>query len=255
MQTINPPLPPKVPSPSNDSPPSAQPAVPGEAHYGVNALPQWKRVFDIVVIIAAAPVWFPMMIFISLWIKLVSPGPVFFRQQRVGLHGKKFMMLKFRSMKPHAETDNHENHFDHLVQNNQPMTKLDVAGDHRMISSGWILRATGLDELPQLFNVIRGNMSLVGPRPCTPRELANFQPAQLERFNATPGLTGYWQVNGKNKTTFNEMIDLDVFYARNLSLRLDLAIIRKTIPALLAQVSDSQKVREPSGVRETRTAN
>ena len=158
-------------------------------------------------------------------------------------------------MKPHAETDNHENHFDHLVLSNRPMTKLDVAGDHRMIFSGWILRATGLDELPQLFNVLRGNMSLVGPRPCTPRELANFQPSQLERFNATPGLTGYWQVNGKNKTTFNEMIDLDVFYARNLSLRLDLAIIRKTLPALLTQVSDSQKVREPSGVRETRTAN
>ena len=211
--------------------------------FGFDPVPRWKRVFDIVAILLSAPLWLTGMICISLWIKLVSPGPIIFRQERVGLHGRKFMMLKFRSMKVNAETDQHEDHFDRLVDSNRPMKKLDAAGDRRMIVSGWILRATGLDELPQLFNVLSGEMSLVGPRPCTPRELSKFQKWQLERFNACPGLSGHWQVNGKNRTTFSRMIELDIFYARNVSLRLDLVILLKTIPALFAQVSESQSVR------------
>ena len=222
---------------------STPPASPEEFPFDFRPVPGWKRVLDLIAIFLTAPLWLPAMICISLWITAISRGPIFFVQERVGLGGRRFMMLKFRSMKVHAETGRHEDHFDRLVESDRPMTKLDVAGDGRMIFSGWILRQTGLDELPQIFNVLRGEMSLVGPRPCTGRELSKFQTWQLERFNACPGLTGHWQVNGKNKTTFSKMIELDIFYARNRSLRLDLEIILKTIPALFAQVRESQAVR------------
>lgn len=211
------------------------------------AIPAWKLALDIAAILIASPIWLTVMIGISIWIKLVSPGPIFFTQERVGFRGKKFKILKFRSMKMHAETDSHEDHFARLVESDQPMTKLDAAGDSRLIFSGRLLRATGLDELPQLLNVLWGDMSLVGPRPCTEPELSKYQMEQLERFDAYPGLTGYWQVNGKNNTTFSRMIELDVYYARHASLRLDLLIIFKTIPALLAQVRESRSGREPQG--------
>ena len=144
-----------------------------------------------------------------------------------------------------AGTDSHEDHFDRLVDSNGPMTKLDAKGDARVIFSGSFLRATGLDELPQLFNVLWGDMSLVGPRPCTEHEVSKYQMEQLERFDACPGLTGHWQVNGKNKTTFSRMIELDVFYARHTSPRLDLIILLKTIPAVLAQVRETRNGRDP----------
>ena len=153
------------------------------------------------------------------------------------------MMLKFRSMRVSTETQSHENHFARLVQTNARMTKLDAVGDPRLIPGGRILRAAGLDELPQLFNVLRGEMSIVGPRPCTPHELKNYKVSQHERFDAVPGLTGHWQVNGKNRTTFTDMIDLDIFYSRNKSLWLDLTIIAKTIPALVGQLQESRAFR------------
>ena len=102
------------------------------------------------------------------------------------------------------------------------------------------MRAMGLDELPQIFNVLRGEMSLVGPRPCTVNEFQCYQTWQKQRLDALPGLTGYWQVNGKNKTTFSEMIEMDIYYARDLSLRLDVSILLKTVPAILTQVLESR---------------
>lgn len=207
--------------------------------FALSGLPRWKRCLDIGSIVLSAPLWMPLMICMALWIRLVSPGPVFYRQERVGLRGRRFKMLKYRSMKVNADTQHHENHFDNLVDTDSPMIKLDSAGDSRLIKGGWILRATGLDELPQIFNVMRGEMSLVGPRPCIPRELNKYQPWQTERFNAAPGLTGYWQVNGKNKTTFSKMIELDIYYARNMSPSLDLVIMLRTFPALIAQVLGS----------------
>jgi lipopolysaccharide/colanic/teichoic acid biosynthesis glycosyltransferase len=120
------------------------------------------------------------------------------------------------------------------------MTKLDQRGDARLIPLGRILRSTGLDELPQLFNVLRGEMTLVGPRPCTPHEFQSAPEFLSRRLSVPPGLTGYWQVNGKNKTTFREMIAMDEHYARNLSLGLDLRILFKTFPALLGQVLASR---------------
>lgn len=202
--------------------------------------PLWKRSLDLTCILLTFPVWLPLMIMAVLMIKVVSRGPVFFRQQRVGLGGTHFMILKFRSMQENAETRTHEGHLQQLMQADRPMTKLDASGDSRLIPGGRLFRATGLDELPQLFNVIRGEMSLVGPRPCTPNELQRYQARHKERFQFPPGLTGYWQVNGKNKTTFSEMIEMDLHYGRRMSVRLDLVIMLRTLPAIMEQVRDSQ---------------
>jgi lipopolysaccharide/colanic/teichoic acid biosynthesis glycosyltransferase len=188
------------------------------------------------------------MIGVMILIKVGSPGPIFYRQERVGYRGKLFMIFKFRSMKVNADTRSHERHFANLIGDNSPMTKLDASGDPRLIPLGRILRAAGLDELPQLFNVIRGEMSLVGPRPCLPYEFQRYAPWQQERVNAAPGLTGYWQVNGKNKTTFGEMIDMDILYSKNMSLALDFAIIFKTIPAIIQQVLEARSRMRPRRV-------
>jgi lipopolysaccharide/colanic/teichoic acid biosynthesis glycosyltransferase len=203
-------------------------------------LPRWKRVLDLTLVLASFPLWLPLMILVMSLIKIGSSGPVLYRQDRVGYRGKLFMIFKFRSMKVDAETSSHEQHLASLMGNNSPMTKLDAAGDPRLIPLGRIFRATGLDELPQIFNVIRGEMSLVGPRPCLPYEFQRYERWQQERVNAAPGMTGYWQVNGKNKTTFSEMIDMDIYYSRNMSLLLDLSIIIKTIPAVTQQVLEAQ---------------
>jgi lipopolysaccharide/colanic/teichoic acid biosynthesis glycosyltransferase len=177
---------------------------------------------------------------VSIWIKLVSPGPLLFRQERVGYRGRRFTIFKFRTMEANVETRSHELHLQHLINSDCPMTKLDASGDRRIIIGGRILRAMGLDELPQIFNVLRREMSLVGPRPCTVNEFQCYKSWQQERLDVLPGLTGYWQVNGKNKTTFSEMIDLDIYYARNVSLLLDLSILVKTVPAILGQVLESR---------------
>ena len=141
-------------------------------------------------------------------------------------------------MKVNAESEPHRNHFRHLMATEVPMTKLDAQSDPRLVPLGAALRATGLDELPQLINVIRGEMSIVGPRPCIPYEYENYEPWQRRRLDAVPGLTGLWQVSGKNRTTFNEMVRLDIEYAERSSLWLDLKIILKTVPALVIQCLD-----------------
>ncbi len=116
------------------------------------------------------------------------------------------------------------------------MTKMDLKGDPRLIPFGAVLRATGFDELPQLVNILRGEMSLVGPLPCLPYEYEKYTEYQKHRFDALPGLTGLWQVSGKNQTTFSEMIQMDISYAKHKSLWLDLKIIARTIPALISQL-------------------
>ncbi|MBV9274066.1 MAG: sugar transferase [Verrucomicrobia bacterium] len=203
-------------------------------------LPLWKRLLDLILVLATAPFWLVFVVAIAIWIKVVSPGSIFFFQERLGYRGRRFMIFKFRTMEVNAETRSHEEHLQHLINSDCPMTKLDASGDRRIIFGGRLLRATGLDELPQLFNVLRGEMSLIGPRPCTPQEYLHYKPWQAERLNAFPGLTGYWQVNGKNKTTFSEMIEMDIHYARNLSPSLDLLIIFKTFPAILQQLTESK---------------
>jgi len=197
-------------------------------------MPGWKRVLDLTLIVLTYPIWLSLMLLVMTASKIFSPGPVFYKQQRVGFRGRTFMICKFRSMMLHAQTLEHEHYFQRLMRNGAPMTKLD-ASDPRIIPWGRFLRATGLDELPQIFNVLRGEMSLIGPRPCTPLEFEKYKEFERERVNAPPGLTGYWQVNGKNRTTFQQMIEMDLFYVKNSSVRLDLWILAKTPAALIEQ--------------------
>lgn len=209
-----------------------------------NGLPGWKRVLDCTLILLALPLILPLMLVIGFIIRRNSTGPILFQQQRVGFGGKPFMCLKFRTMYCGAETVSHQGHLQELINSNAPMTKLDAAGDSRIIPFGKILRSSGLDELPQLINILRGEMSLVGPRPCVAYEAEKYEPWQRERFNAAPGLTGLWQVSGKNRTTFTQMMQLDIEYCRRKNLWLDLKIILMTIPALLVQMWDMRQARK-----------
>ena len=182
------------------------------------------------------------MLTLGAYIKLVSPGPMFFRQDRIGLGEEEFPCLKLRTMRVNAETDTHQQHLTTLVESDVPMKKMD-AQDGRLIPGARLLRSIGLDELPQLINIFRGEMSLVGPRPCTVYEFKKYKTWQRERFNALPGLTGLWQVSGKNRTTFTKMIELDIHYARTSCVWLDLGIIFRTFPAVLGQVLDNRLER------------
>jgi len=216
------------------------------------ALPPWKRALDLTCILLTAPVWVPLAGLIALLVKAVSRGPVLYRQQRIGYLGRQFQCLKFRTMKVDADPTLHQQHMRGLMHSSGPMTKLDQHGDPRLIPGGWLLRALGLDELPQLWNVLKGQMSLVGPRPCTPYELEHYQPWQLQRFVVLPGLTGLWQVNGKNRTTFEEMVRLDIHYVQHKSLGMDLMILAKTVPVLLKQLHDGLRLRRRRGPRHSR---
>src|SRR5260370_16181460 len=184
-------------------------------------IPRWKRTLDIACVLLAAPFVIPLALLIALGIKLVSRGPILFKQQRIGYLGRRFPCLKFRTMVVDADTGIHAGHLNRLMSANCPMTKLDAAGDPRLIPGGRLLRSLGLDELPQLINVLRGEMSLVGPRPCLPYEYELYLPRHRQRCETLPGLTGLWQVSGKNETTFEEMIDLDIEYGEKQSLPLD----------------------------------
>jgi lipopolysaccharide/colanic/teichoic acid biosynthesis glycosyltransferase len=141
-------------------------------------------------------------------------------------------------MRPNADAAVHRDHFKSLIEADTPMIKLDVRDDPRVFPFGKVLRRLCLDELPQLINVFRGEMSLVGPRPCMPYEARHYKPRQRRRFAAVPGMTGLWQVSGKNRTTFNEMISLDIEYAGRVSFLLDMKILFKTIPSILSEPVD-----------------
>jgi hypothetical protein len=145
-----------------------------------------------------------------------------------------------------ADSTTHQGHLQQLMNSNTPMMKMDSQGDPRIIPFGLLLRTSGLDELPQLINVLCGEMSLVGPRPCLPYEYDNHLPWQKERFGTVPGLTGLWQVSGKNKTTFVEMIQLDIKYSKNKTLWWDLKIILMTVPALVIQMLETRQAGKAS---------
>lgn len=205
--------------------------------------PLWKRISDLLWLALTLPLWLPLMVLTALIVKLLSPGPVFYWQRRIGLGGREFRILKFRSMKVNAETRGHQNYVKDLIQGDRPMTKLD-SGDPRLIPGGRILRALALDELPQIINVLRGDMSLVGPRPCTPEEFASYEGSHRDRVQAPPGMTGSWQVSGKNRLTFSQMIELDLNYCETMSPWLDCTIILRTGPAILGIFKDSQTARK-----------
>ncbi len=203
------------------------------------ALPAWKRGFDLACCAAALPVLALGVLIMAVVTRLVSPGPVLFKQERVGHHGRRFMIYKFRTMKVSADTDGHAAYVRQLIAGGAPMTKLDGIGDSRLIPGGKLLRASGLDELPQMINVWLGDMSVIGPRPCIPGEFEAFGPEQRRRVEAVPGLTGLWQVSGKNRTTFEEMIRLDIVYAQTCRPALDLEILVRTPWVLIRQLAEA----------------
>lgn len=195
-----------------------------------------KRVFDFsascLLIILLGPIW--LIIFIL--IKLDSPGPALFVNQAIGFGGNEFPLLKFRSMHPvkpgHAEAQDVYNNVRHglptFSQNGNPVYKTALTDRSRITRIGRWLRKSSLDELPQLWNVVRGDMSLVGPRPALPREVALYRKWQMRRFLVKPGLTGLYQVTARNHVTVDEMVRIDLEYIRNQSLWLDFQIICKT---------------------------
>jgi lipopolysaccharide/colanic/teichoic acid biosynthesis glycosyltransferase len=206
-------------------------------------VPAWKHLQDWFLILVGLPFFLPLMLLIAAWIKIVSRGPVIFRQTRIGLNEKPFTLLKFRTMKVNSQHQAHHKYFRTVVKGGLPMTKMDSYTDKRLIPGGWFLRVTGLDELPQLLNVLVRNMSLVGPRPCLPEEMTWYDETQRARFECLPGVTGFWQVNGKNATTFEKMIELDTIYVKRMSLLLDIGIILMTLPALISYSLESRRER------------
>lgn len=214
----------------------------------VKTIPLWKRTMDIIGAFIGLVIFFPVFIGIGILIKVVSPGPIFFRQKRVGSGARTFDLIKFRTMKTNADHEVHKKYLHRLIgscnsdkHSGKPMAKLKK--DERIIKYGHFLRASGLDELPQLVNVLLGQMSLVGPRPPIPYEAEKYRIWYKGRFDVVPGLTGLWQTSGKNKLGYNEMIRLDIRYARKRSLLLDLKIIIKTPYALYIQVKEMKNGR------------
>ena len=205
--------------------------------------PVWKRSIDLAAGVVALPLLAVVGGVLAIWLGFVSPGPVLFRQRRVGYRGRIFHLYKFRTMHLGAETGSHQAHVTALLRSNQPMQKLDGGIDPRVVPGTWVIRASGLDELPQLLNVLRGEMSLVGPRPCMPYEYKHYTVSQRRRCGVLPGLTGLWQVSGKNRTTFETMIALDTEYCRRRSPGLDLRIMALTVPVLLAQILETARQR------------
>jgi exopolysaccharide biosynthesis polyprenyl glycosylphosphotransferase len=193
-------------------------------------LRHFKRTLDVILSLTGMILGIPLAFLIALAIKLDSPGPVLFKQVRVGQGGKPFVFYKFRSMFVGAEGIKKE--FLHLNEMDGPVFKL--FDDPRITLVGRFLRKSSLDELPQLINVLRGDMSLVGPRPPVPEEVRLYEPWQMRRLAVKPGITCLWQVSGRSFIGFDEWMRLDIQYVRNRSFLLDLQILLRTIPAVLS---------------------
>ena len=189
-----------------------------------------KRAIDLTVASLLFLATLPIQALAALAIKLSSPGPVYFRQTRCGLNGRLFKLMKFRTMYEGAEDHLHE--ISHLNEMTGPVFK--ASKDPRLTLVGRILRRLSIDELPQLWNVIRGNMSLVGPRPPLPEEVARYAPWQRRRLSMAPGITCLWQVSGRNELDFDRWMELDLKYIDTWSPMLDLKILLKTVPAVLS---------------------
>lgn len=199
-----------------------------------------KRTSDLIIAFAASLILLPLWILITLLIKLDSRGPIFYKQERVGMDGRVFLFYKFRTMKPNSDDATHREFQRQYIAgqaevkpagDGRPVYKLQ--GDPRITRVGRWLRRVSLDELPQLLNVLRGDMSIVGPRPPIPYEVESYELWHRKRLDMKPGMTGLWQVSGRNRLPFDEMVRLDLFYIENWSLLLDLKIILKTLPVML----------------------
>ena len=190
-----------------------------------------KRILDLVGATVALILAAPLLLLAAIAITIESRGSVLYRSTRVGRNGRPFTFYKLRSMVNGA--DRHRHHLNHLNECDGPVFK--ISRDPRVTVVGRFLRTTSLDELPQLWNVIRGVMSLVGPRPPLPEEVSHYQPWQMRRLDVRPGLTCLWQISGRSRIGFEEWMRLDLEYIRYRSFRLDLQILLRTIPAVLSQ--------------------
>jgi Sugar transferases involved in lipopolysaccharide synthesis len=198
-----------------------------------------KRSIDLLLAATALVITSPFLIGAGIAVRVSTPGPALFRQTRVGLSGAPFVILKFRTMYLDGDDSEHRAIVERQLNGStQPTSESGVfklTNDVRVTRLGRILRRTSIDELPQLLNVLRGDMSLVGPRPSLPWEVALFRPEHLARFSVKPGITGLWQVSGRSRMTFAQALDLDVQYVQRRSLRMDAAILLKTIPAVVSR--------------------
>jgi lipopolysaccharide/colanic/teichoic acid biosynthesis glycosyltransferase len=214
------------------SPTITVPIAPTPAAYRLS-----KRVLDVMVATIGLVLASPVMAAIAAMIRLESGGPVFFRQERIGLGGRTFMLFKFRSMQVEADEAAHREYVSRLLKRELhaegQATWVPIAGDPRVTQIGGFLRRSHLDELPQLLNIARGEMSLVGPRPPIPYEVELYEPWHLRRLAVIPGLTGLWQAHGWGRLSFDEGVALDIEYVQRRSFGLDLRILARTIWQIL----------------------
>jgi lipopolysaccharide/colanic/teichoic acid biosynthesis glycosyltransferase len=190
-----------------------------------------KRAFDIVVSVVVVILGLPLWLAIAAAIKINSRGPVFYRDCRVGLRHKEFTMLKFRTMI--AEADEQQAELEWANEADGPLFK--IRDDPRVTRVGAMLRSLSLDEVPQVLNVLRGEMSLVGPRPLRIRDYRRLEEWHRKRDLVLPGMTGLWQISGRSSLGFDDLVRLDFYYIENWSLWLDISVLAKTIPAVLAR--------------------
>lgn len=189
-----------------------------------------KRAMDILLSLLVLGLGWPLFFLVAVAIKLDSPGPILFAQKRIGRKGRPFTVFKFRTMYERAERE--KRRLAALNEADGPLFK--IRADPRVTRVGRILRRTSIDELPQVLNILLGEMSWVGPRPGTPDEVAQYQPWQRKRLEVLPGVTGLWQVSGRSDLSFEDMIRLDIYYIENWSLWLDILILLRTIPAVIS---------------------
>jgi lipopolysaccharide/colanic/teichoic acid biosynthesis glycosyltransferase len=190
-----------------------------------------KRLFDILFTLLITPCVLLVSIVIALWIKLDSKGPIFFRQKRVGQNGVEFIMLKFRSMHVNGDENIHRKKVEMMMRNGQTLDK--EKNDPRVTRVGRFIRRTSLDEIPQFWNVLMGEMTLVGPRPPLPYEVVLYGKRDWLRLSGRPGVTGMWQVYGRSAVTFTDMVDMDIAYLKEQSLLKDIKLIFLTIPIMI----------------------
>ena len=196
-----------------------------------------KRILDIILSSFALLILSPLFLFIAIGIKLSSKGPVIFKQKRIGKGGSSFNFYKFRSMHLGNSDSTHKEYVQNFIkkkihQQGDDLQVYKITDDPRIFKFGKFIRKTSLDEFPQFFNVLKGDMSLVGPRPCLDYEWECYEKWHKNRLNILPGCTGLWQALGRSSVSFEEMVILDLYYISNMTLWLDLRIVLQTIPVI-----------------------
>jgi lipopolysaccharide/colanic/teichoic acid biosynthesis glycosyltransferase len=231
-----------TPSPAGSALPSSASALPTAAGLlrfaaagSGRAYAFGKRAMDLILASVVLVVSSPLLLLVTVLIRATSPGPVLFRQTRVGKHGEPFLMLKFRTMRTGCDDAAHREYVQRLLSDAaEPQAGLyKLADDRRITRVGRALRKLSIDELPQLLNVLMGDMSLVGPRPALPFETVLFPEWAAPRYLVAPGVTGLWQVSGRNRLTMLQGLKLDVEYVERRGLALDLLILLRTVPAVV----------------------